>query len=242
MSDKSIGSTWLKQNYQLSNIKLSHESYLGTRSKVEIFQDGTITETFQMNYALKVDNPLSHFEFALKYDDVQMNFFQAVLKCIPEKDIIDLIKTAPNFKYSRKIGFWYEFLTKERLPIEDRPSINYVDLIDSKRYFTGVIVKNSRWRINNNLLGDVGFCPVIKKTDAILKVLALDFSKTLREISKTYSPEILKRANNYLYKKETRSSYQIEKEEPSPERIERFVSLLSNAGKKDIGELLSVCP
>ena len=239
MSDKCIGSTWLKQNYKLSNIKLSHESYLGSRSKVEVFQDGIITETFQMNYAVKVDNPISHFEFALKYDDVQIKFFQAVLKSIPVKDIIEFIKSAPNFKYSRKIGFWYEFLTKERLPIEDRPTINYVDLIDSKRYFTGVIVKNSRWRINNNLLGDVGFCPTIKKTDAILKVLALDFSETLNKISKYYSPEILKRANNYLYKKETRSSYQIEKEEPSPERIERFVSLLSNAGKKGIGELLS---
>lgn len=240
MSEKSIGSTWLKQNYQLSNVKLSHESYLGTRSKVEVLHDGTVIETFQkMQYALKADNPLNHFEFALKYDDVQMSFFQAVLKCIPVKDIVKFIKSAPNFKYSRKIGFWYEFLTKERLPIEDRPSINYVDLINSKRYFTGVNVKNSRWRINNNLLGDVGFCPTIKRTDAISKVLELNFSETLNKLSKNYSPEILKRANNYLYKNETRSSYQIEKEEPTPERIERFVSLLSNAGKKDIGELLN---
>jgi hypothetical protein len=130
-------------------------------------------------------------------------------------------------------------LTKDRLAIEDRPTINYVDLIDSKRYFTGVNVKNSRWRKNNNLPGDVGFCPTIKRTEAISKVLALDFPETLDKISKNYSPEILKRANYYLYKKETRSSYQIEKEEPSPERIERFVSLLSNAGKNNIGELLS---
>ena len=239
MSEKSIGSAWLKQYYQLSNVKLSHESYLGTRSKVEVLQDGTVRETFQMNYALKVTSPLSHFEFALKYDDVQMNFFQVVLKSFPVKDLVEFIKSAPNFKYSRKIGFWYEFLTKERLPIEDRPTSNYVDLINSKRYFTSVNVKNSRWRINNNLLGDVGFCPTIKKTDAILKVLAIDFTETLNKISKKYSPEILKRANNYLFKKETRSSYQIEKVEPSPERIERFVSLLSNAGKTDIGVLLS---
>jgi hypothetical protein len=240
MSDKSIGSTWLKQNYKLLNIKLSHESFLGTRSKVEVSQNGTVTETFQrLNYALKEDNPVSHFEFALKYDDVQMNFFQAVLKSIPAKDIVEFIKSQPNFKYSRKIGFWYEFLTNERLPIEDRPTINYVDLIDPKKYFTGINVKSSRWRINNNLLGDVGFCPTIKRTEAILKVLALDFFETLNKISKNYSPETLKRANNYLYKKETRSSYQIEKEEPSPERIERFVSLLSNAGKKNVAELLS---
>jgi len=240
MSEKPIGSTWLKQNYQLPNVKLSHESYLGTRSKIEVLQDGTIIETFQKaQYTLKADNPLNHFEFALKYDDVQMNFFQAVLKRIPVKDIVEFIESAPNFKYSRKIGFWYEFLTGKLLPIEDRPNINYVDLIDSKRYFTGVVVKNSRWRINNYLLGDVGFCPTIKRTNVIMKALELDYPEMLRELSKNYSAEILNRANNYLYKKETRSSYQIEKEEPTPERIERFVSLLSNAGKEDVSDLLS---
>jgi hypothetical protein len=144
MPEKPVGSTWLKQNYQLSNIQLSHESYLGTRSKVEVLQDGTIIETYQKaQYTLRADNPLNHFEFALKYDDVQISFFQAVLKRIPEKDIVEFIKSAPNSKYSRKIGFWYEFLTGERLSIEDRPGINYVDLIDSKRYFTGVVVKNT---------------------------------------------------------------------------------------------------
>ncbi|TAL72535.1 MAG: Fic family protein, partial [Bacteroidetes bacterium] len=240
MAEKCIGNTWLKQNYQISNIKLLHESYLGTRSKVEVLHDGTIIETFQKaQYTLKVDNPLNHFEFALKYDDIQMNFFQAVLKRIPVKEIVEFIETAQNFKYSRKIGFWYEFLTGKRLPIEDRPNINYVDLIDSKLYFTGVVVKNSRWRINNNLLGDMGFCPTIKKTNGIIKALELDYPEMLRELSRNYSSDILNRANNYLYKKETRSSYQIEKEEPTPERIERFVSLLSNAGKEDISDLLS---
>ena len=83
------------------------------------------------------------------------------------------------------------------------------------------------------------FCPIIKKTDAILKALDTDFSALLLEISGRYSPRIVNRAINYLYKNETRSSYQIKKEEPSPERIERFVTLLNNAGKSDVGELLS---
>ena len=240
MIEEPIGSIWLKKQYKLSNIRLSHESYLGTRSKVEVFPDGTVIETFQKrHYALKTDKSVSHFEFALKYDDVQLSLFQAVLKSVPVKEIIEFIKSAPNFKYSRKIGFWYEFLTGERLPIEDRPNINYIDLIDSKLYFTGLKVKNSRWRINNNLLGDRDYCPTVRRTQSILKVLSFDFSKTLNKIAQSYPPEILRRANNYLYKKETRSSYQIEGEEPSTERLERFTGLLSDAGKQDIGELLS---
>ncbi len=83
------------------------------------------------------------------------------------------------------------------------------------------------------------FCPAIKKTSTIIKTLELDYHEMLRELSSKYSPEILNRGNNYLYKKEIGSSYQIEKEEPTPESIERFVSLLSNAGKNDIRDLLS---
>jgi hypothetical protein len=53
MTEKCIGSTWLKQYYQISNFKLSHESYPGTRSKVELLQDGTVIATYQkMNYTL----------------------------------------------------------------------------------------------------------------------------------------------------------------------------------------------
>ena len=115
MAERKIGSTWLKEYFKISNIKLSHQSYLGSRSKIEILQDGSVKETFQMNYVLKEETPLKHFEFALKYDDIQMNFFHCVLKAIPIKDIAEFIEDAPNFKYSRKIGFWYEFLIGESL-------------------------------------------------------------------------------------------------------------------------------
>lgn len=239
MSAEAIGSTWLKEYFKLSNIKLSHQSYLGARSKIEVKPDGTIIETFQLNYSLKEEAPLNHFEFALKYDDIQLSFFQIILSNISVKEIVGYINAAPNGKYSRKIGFWYEFLTGNKLTLEDRISNNYIDLLDSDKYLTGSVTKNTRWRINDNLLGNKDFCPIIKNTKTISKSLEIDYSALLIEISKKYSPEILKRANNYLYKKETRSSYQIEKEEPSPERIERFVMLLNNAGKNDIGELLN---
>lgn len=238
MNGNAIGSTWLKEHFKLNNLLLTHQSYLGARSKIEVNSDGTVIETFQINYLLKEETPLNHFEFALKYDDIQLSFFQTILKTISVNDIVEFINDTPNGKYTRKVGFWYEFLTGNILPLEDRTNNNYVDLLDSDKYFTGSVTKNTRWRINNNLLGNRDFCPIIKRTNSISKSMEINFSALLKDISSKYSPEILKRANNYLYRKETRSSYQIEKEEPSPERIERFVTLLNNAGKNDIGELL----
>ena len=47
MSENPIGSTWLNRTTSFQTLSCSHESYLGTRSKVEALQDGTVIETFQ---------------------------------------------------------------------------------------------------------------------------------------------------------------------------------------------------
>ena len=54
-----------------------------------------------------------------------------------------------------------------------------------------------------------------------------------------YSPEIFKRASYCLYKKESKSSSEIEKEKPSEDRIERFITLLEDAGQKPFEESVS---
>lgn len=54
----------------------------------------------------------------------------------------------------------------------------------------------------------------------------------------SYPQDIFKRATNYLYNKETRSSYEIEKEKPSLDRMEKFVALLVKAGLEPIEKML----
>lgn len=53
-----------------------------------------------------------------------------------------------------------------------------------------------------------------------------------------FSAAVFHRAINYLYNKETRSSYEIEKELPTPDRMEKFVSLLLEAGTEEAGTML----
>jgi len=48
-----------------------------------------------------------------------------------------------------------------------------------------------------------------------------------------YPEDLLRRAVSYLYTKETKSSFEIERVEPSARRTARFVALLRKAGKQD---------
>ena len=59
------------------------------------------------------------------------------------------------------------------------------------------------------------------------------------QLKHDYSPEIFNRAGYYLYKKESKSSTEIEKEEPPQDRMDKFISLLEKAGQKTFEESLS---
>jgi hypothetical protein len=182
---------------------------------------------------------LAHIVFYLKYDDINLDFLKSVFSCLSVQDVAHYIQKKPKGRYERRIGLLYEYLTENKLPIPDLGRENYIDLLNPDRYVTGKTVKNTRWNINNNLLGDRDFCPIIRKTKRLENSLQDDFQKLMADVRDQFPQDIFHRAVNYLYTKETRSSYQIEKEQPSPEREQRFVALLEKAGAQPIETLLS---
>jgi hypothetical protein len=97
--------------------------------------------------------------------------------------------------------------------------------------------KNARWR--DNLLGSVRFCPVVRRTGDIQKLLEADLGSRLQTFKEKVDPALFKRALVYLYCKETRSSLDIEHETPTPDREQRFVRALQGAGKAPFKEVLS---
>ena len=239
MKPQTAGFNWLKQNLNLHQHQLGHISFIGTRKKIEVGIDGTVEETYRPKYAPADDNITSHIEFALKYDDFNLDFIDAVFKKTSEDEIIRYIKKNPTGKYSRKIGFLFEWLTDKTLDLDFSISGNYTDLLDTEKYITGSTNKNSKWRINDNLLGGKDFCPVIRKTNQLKEFLKLDYKNEIENLKSEYSPEIFKRATQYLYRKETKSSYEIESEQPTSDRMNRFVNLLYEAGKKSANETLN---
>lgn len=70
-------------------------------------------------------------------------------------------------------------------------------------------------------------------------LITKDIRKEIENLKKDYLPEIFQRASQYLYRKETRSSYEIESEKPSPDRMERFINILYHAGKQLFLDVMS---
>ncbi len=72
-----------------------------------------------------------------------------------------------------------------------------------------------RHAIRDNLLGDKAFCPVVRRTEAVRVAETLNFTRRCHEVVEGYSEGLLRRAVNYLYLKETRSSFEIEQVKPT---------------------------
>ncbi len=238
MAIKAAGFQWLKEHYNLSKQVLTHSSYIGNNESIELTSKGNIEQVYGPKYAPTEDSPLFHLEFGLKYDDLSLDFLKSVFERIPSDEIKDFILQSPSGKYARKIGFLYEFLTDKTLELPRSITGNYTDLLDEDRCITGSVKKNSKWKINNNLLGNESFCPVIRKTKGLTALMELDIRKKIENLKESYPQEIFKRAASYLYSKETRSSYEIEKEKPTADRMEKFVALLMKAGTEETEKML----
>jgi hypothetical protein len=235
---KKVGFTWLQEKLDIKGFLLTHESYIGARDKTELSSTSAVVQTFKSKYDVSIDNPMSHLEFALKYDDINLALIKEVFTSIEHQVIEDYVKVKPNRKYPRIIGFLYEFTGGKSIDI-DVTTTNYEDILDSSRYITGNVIKIPKWKVNDNFLGSKEFCPVIRRTTELSELLDWNIKETIENLKHEYSQEIFNRASYYLYKKESKSSSEIEKEEPSQDKMERFITLLEEAGQKPFEESLS---
>jgi fido (protein-threonine AMPylation protein) len=238
MAIKSAGSLWLKEYHHLDSYTLTHSSYIGNNESIELTAKGNIEQVYGPKYSLPEDTTLLHLEFSLKYDHLNLDFLKAVFQKLAVEEIVAFIEASPSGRYARKIGFLYEFVTGQPLVLTKTISGNYVDLLEDDKYITGKTVKNSRWRINNNLLGSPSFCPMVRRTKILDALLKQNIPEKIEKLKNGFPPDIFQRATNYLYNKETRSSYEIEKEQPSADRMGKFIALLIKAGTEQTTELL----
>jgi len=168
-----------------------------------------------------------HIIVAVILQPINLFLLKKVFDNIDKKDVEDYVLEKPTGKYHRKIWFLYEFLTGRTLEIDDLPKKNYIDLLDNDEYFTAPAIKSKRHAINNNLLGNKYFSPVVRKTIGI-KVKTNELKQRAQKAIKDIDPQVIYRAINYLYDKETQDSFTIERVKASPSKLAKFAAILES--------------
>lgn len=211
---------------------LLHTSWIGdVTMRRQVALGLGVEETFPVRYAPS-DDDFDHLVFALKYDGVDLAILGRLFAKLDGDLLARRIAEQPTSKYARRIFFFYEFLTGRRLDLGDLARAPYVPVLEPDDYFVASGVAKPRYWLIDNLLGDSGFCPIVRRTRALAAASSKDLSRRAREITGAVDPLLLTRAISYLYTKETRSSFAIEREEVEPgTRMERFVGQLASAGQ-----------
>ncbi len=237
MGTRPAGYSALIDRFRLDVIPNWHQSFVASGNSHRVHATaGIIEEVYPARY-WPGDALGDHLAFALKYDGTNLALLASLFREAPPNEIEAYVASKPRGKYARRVWFLYEVLTGLALPVEDLKTGGYIDLLDPDAFYT--IADPSpvrRQRINNNLLGDVRFCPTVRRTDALRAFEKTDLSEHCRKIVASYSPHLLKRAMSYLYTKETKSSFEIEHVKPGSTRTERFIALLRLAEKEDFCE------
>jgi hypothetical protein len=175
-----------------------------------------------------------HLEFALKYEGLNLTILALLFQRVGVDEVVAAVRRTPTGKYSRKVWFLYEFLTGTLLPLPDLALGRYEALLDEEEYVVADPGRlNRRHMVRDNLLGNRFFCPLIRRTPALAGFVESALDRRCLAVLRKYPDGLLKRALDYLYTKETKSSFEIERATPGQKRASRFVELLRRAGQEE---------
>jgi hypothetical protein len=226
-----VGYAWMVRQRNLDVMphhRWSFAARIGGRRSIE-FQ-GLTWEIFPVSY--KPDGVAEQLEFALKYDGVNLEILRAWFETLAVDEVERIeawVRASPTSGYARRAWFLFEWLTGRELSLEDAPPAAYVPVLDPESYFVTEGVRSRRHRVLDNLLGSRDFCALVRRTPALDRFAELGLARRIEEILARPDADTLARVVSYLYTKETRSSFEIEREKPTTDRLRRFVEVLRGA-------------
>lgn len=227
---ESVGYLRLIEEFSLPVCDLMARAFLTDRSMASaVTQEGCVSRIYPRGRMTLEDTWQGHLVFAIKNEGVNLEVLKALFERVPAADVEAFALRHPTSAVGRRIWFLYEFLTGRTLSIADVRQGGYVPLVDEALQVAcpeGVAVRVRRQRIVNNLLGDRSFSPLVRKTDLVKKYTSAKLKAISDELLSKYPVDLLYRAVHYLYVKETRSSFAIERETPDQKRMGAFVELL----------------
>ena len=144
------------------------------------------------------------------------------------------MRDTPTGAYARRIWFLYEWLTGARLDVPDATAGRYVPVLDPTLQWGTAGENVPRQRLRNNLPGTPEFCPLVFRTETLDRFARLDLPERARAVVADVPRDLLARTAAFLLLKDSRSSYAIEGERPSQDRIQRWGRAIGKAGRRPL--------
>lgn len=204
-------------------------SYVGPGARRTEIQAHQAVEFYPVRYAPVGDSAVSHLRFALRHEPIDLRILVGSLTATPPADLEAWVHREPTGAYSRRAWFFYETFTGRTLDVPAASRGNYVAALNPERHFVTDRRASARHRVIDNLCGGPGMCAIVRRTPRLTAYLSQQLDEEARSLTARYDEAILARAVNFLYTKETRSSFAIEGETPGANRTERFVAALKRA-------------
>ncbi|MCL6262067.1 Fic family protein [Craterilacuibacter sp. RT1T] len=229
-----IGYQWLAKAHDIDPVHpFAVQSTIGS-SRTTLLENDLRREVYPESYR-PAETLKDQLTFALKHEEVHLEFLSRLFQRPAIKEALTAwVHAEPTGAYARRAGFLYEWLTGGQLDFAGVARGNYVDALDDKRYLTGAPINNPRWRVRDNLPGNRDFCPIVRRTDAIRQAEAYDIAAKLVELEDDYGVDLILRSTVWLTVKESRASFQIEREQGKEDRIRRFAAVMEReCGRHD---------
>ncbi len=235
-TSRAAGYAFLVRELALDVMPNWHETFVS---------DGNLRHTHDLGNRVRDTYPSPYWpgdgigeqlEFALKYDGTNPHVLSAAFTAFSAGQLAAFsayIAGRRLGKYRRRLWYWFELCMGRSLALPPLDRGSYVALLDEDEQYTAKSLRVQRQRLMDNRLGDDLFCPTVRKTAALSTFETAGFDRQATALVAACPPDVLRRAMQYLYTKETKSSFAIEHEQPTADRTARFVALLHAAERDD---------
>lgn len=190
-------------------------------------------ERYPVSYD-KGDDAISDLKFAIRYEPLELGLLKAAFRGMGPEPLEEWVRREPSGQFARRAWFLYEWLLDERLNLPDATMGAVVGVLDPKLQIGCAGEQSKRHRVQNNLLGTPALCPTVRTTPALKEFQSLDLSAETKRLVADADPAMVLRAVSYIYSKETKSTFALEREDVQGSKAERFVAALQSRRGLDI--------
>lgn len=182
------------------------------------------------------DAVFDHLIFAIKNEGVDLRVLHEVTKVADPSEISRALAGATGL-FARRLWFFWEWLTNERLDLPDLGKVRYEPALDPDRYFAiAPGNRSARHKIIDNLPGTPAFCPLVRRSPKLEQLIARQLPERASEITGKAPQHIVSRAAAFLLLDDSKASFAIEQEKPGPQRAARWARAIGEAGSNPLSQ------